>query len=143
MKTLLGFAAIMLAMVLTAGCSKKANVAVSSDVSVTAITSAKTRSGKLVDAYEVRIAKKPSIILVVGGGKLATSSTCLLSLDGQMLEASPQVINNAVLILTKTQSGFIPIPDVTPDDAMAKCKANIIDLPIDEILSALPPPPGS
>jgi hypothetical protein len=80
---------------------------------------------------------------VVGGGKLATSSTCLLSLDGQMLEANPQVINNAVLILTKTQSGFIPIPDVTPDDAMAKCKAPIIDLPIDEILAALPPPPGS
>lgn len=145
MKMISRFVAILLIVAVSAGCSKKANVVISSDISVTAIAAgAKTKSGKPVDAYDVQIAKIPSIILVVGGGKLETSSTSLLSLDGQMLEANPQTLNNAVLILVKAQPGFTPIPNVTPADAKTKCQPNgIIDLPIDETLAALPPPPGS
>ncbi len=145
MKKLISGAAVTLLIMLAVGCSKKENVTISTDISVTAIAAgAKTKAGKLVDVYEVQIAKKPSLILVVGGGKLATSSQCLLSLDGQMLEANPQTINNAVLIVEKTQSGFLPIPGMTPAEAKAKCPAGgVIDLPVDETLAARPPAPGS
>jgi hypothetical protein len=146
MKTIFGVAAILLTLFFVAGCSRKQNVATvkASEISVTAIAAgAKTKSGKPVDAYEVQLAQIPSVILILGGGKLETSSTALLALDGQMLSVDRQAMNNQVLILTKKRSGFIPIPNATPADAKAKCKPNsVIDLPIEETLAALPPMPG-
>jgi hypothetical protein len=148
MKTILNVAAITLALFFVAGCSRKQNVATvkASEISVTAIaTGAKTKSGKPVDAYEVQLAQIPSVILVLGGGKLETSTSALLTLDGQMLAVDRQTMNNTVLILDKQRPGFTPIPDVTPAEARSKCTANsVIDLPVDETLSTLPaPPPGA
>jgi predicted small lipoprotein YifL len=145
MKRLFSFVTALLTLVFFAGCSKQASVR-PSDVSVTAIAmGAKTKSGKPVDAYEVRVSKSSSVILVVGGGKLETSSTYLLTLDGQMLAVDRQTMNNTVLSLEKQRPGFTPIPDVTPANAKGKCLANnVIDLPIDETLAAIPaPPPGT
>ena len=146
MKTILNVAAILLTLFCAAGCSRKQNVATvkASEISVTAIaTGAKTKSGKPVDVYEVQLAQIPSVILVLGGGKLETSSSALLALDGQMLSVDRQTMNNQVLILTKKRTGFIPIPNATPEDAKAKCKpGGVIDLPIDETLAAQPPMPG-
>ena len=143
MKTIFSVAAIVLAMVFV-GCSKKPAAIKSSDISITAIaTGAKTKSGKPVDAYEVQISQIPSIVLVIGGGKLETSSKALLSVDGKMFPVDRQAMNNQVLMLGKTQGWLIPIPNVTPADAKAKCKPNsVIDLPIEETLAALPPMPG-
>ena len=145
MKRFFTFVTALLALVFFAGCSRQASVR-SSDVSVTAVAmGAKTKSGKPVDVYEVQISKTASIILIVGGGRLETSSTYLLTLDGQMLAVDRQTMNNTVLILDKQRPGFTPIPDVTPAEARSKCTANsVIDLPVDETLSTLPaPPPGA
>ena len=144
MKTILACLAILLTMTFAAGCSKQESVK-SSEISVTLVASgAKTKSGKSVDVYEVQIAKGTSVVLVVGGGKLEKSNPALLTLDGQMLLVDSQTLNNTVVVLEKSRLAFLPIPNVTPEDAKAKCKPNsIIDLPIDETLAALPPQPGS
>jgi hypothetical protein len=139
MKTILGFIAILLTIAVAAGCSKKsATIIKPSDVSVTSIaTGAKTKSGKPVDVYEVQVGKNSAIVLIIGGGKLATSNPALLALDGQMLPVSRETMNNSVLLLDKKLPVFIPIPNVTPADVKGKCTANsVIDLPIDETLAA-------
>jgi hypothetical protein len=140
MKTLMGVVAILLTMAFAAGCSKKATAIKPSDVSVTSIaTGAKTKSGKPVDVYEVKIAKNSALVLIVGGGKLATGQPALLTLDGQMLPVSREIFNNCVLVMDKTRPILAPIPNVTPADTKSKCTANsIIDLPIEETLAAQP-----
>ena len=142
MKIVLCVVAFILTMAFAGGCSKKQSIQ-SADVSVTALaTGAKTKSGQPVDAYELQISKVPTVILVVGGGKLETSSQYLLTLDGQMLAVNRQAMNNQVLILEKKRLAFTPIPNLTPADVKAKCAAKgVIDLPIDETLAAIPAPP--
>ena len=145
MKHPLALIALALGVGIVAGCSKKANVNVATTISVSEVaTGAKTKSGKPVDAYEVQLNKGSALILVIGGGKITTSSQALLSLDGQMMEAKIDTLNNQVMIVSKDKPGMIPIPNVTPADAKAKCQPNqSIDLPIDETLAAQPPAPGS
>lgn len=139
LKTTIGF---FLAAAMVSGCSGKKSGVKPSEMTIQTIAlGAKTTSGKPVDAYELQISRSPTLILVVGGGKLETSSkTYLLALDGHMLPVDRQMMNNSVLILEKQSLVFRPIPNITPDMAKAKCSAGkIIDLPIDDILKTAPP----
>jgi hypothetical protein len=147
MKTMLCLATTVLAMVFAAGCSRKQSVkqVKPADIAISTIaTGAKTQSGKSVDAYEVQLSGVPSVILIIGGGKLETSDRALLTLDGQMLAVDRNIMNNKVLVVEKKWGySFFTIPNATPADAKGKCQAGQkIDLPIDETLAALPAPTG-
>lgn len=128
---------LMAAAVGTAGCSKKKEASFNpSNVSVTAIAAgARTKSGKTVDAYEVKWVENAStLLLIVGGGKLEKSGSCLL-LNGRMFLFDSGKSKDAVLVVSGNRSGSW-LPKVTAVDAKAKCSAGaVIDLPIDEALA--------
>jgi hypothetical protein len=134
-----------LAMILMAGCgkSKKAGVPVKFEgVSVTSIAGgAKTKSGKPVDAYEVKSPSGLALFLIVGGGSKLENSGSFLTLDGNEFLVENNMMKNSVLVVDKKSPAPLLMPDVLPGDAKAKCAAGgIIDLPIDDVLAR--PRPG-
>lgn len=135
----------LLAAGLLAGCAKKdgkAGEAVKFEgVSVTALASgAKTRSGMPVDVYEVKSPQGVSLLLLVGGGKLENSGQ-FLTLDGHEFLLDNNLLKNSVVVVDKKLPAPLPMPEVLPEAAKAKCAAgSTIDLPIDEILAR--PRPG-
>jgi hypothetical protein len=106
-------------------------------ISATCIASAaKTKSGKLVDVYEVTGPNVCAVVLIADGGKLSTSGYHLLLNGNEFLVPKKQLANSVLAVYAQIP---IPVflPGVTAADAKAKCSAGgVIDLPgIDEALA--------
>lgn len=137
------FCAFLVAVVAMAGCGKgkKQGIPVKFEtVSVTSVASgAKTKAGKPVDAYEVKGTTVDAVFLIVGGGQLSSSGASLKLNDNEFLVEN-SLMKNSVLVVDKNRPAPLPLPNVLPADAKAKCAAGkAIELPIDELL-AMPRP---
>jgi hypothetical protein len=139
------FCTFLVAAALMAGCDKSkkmSGVPVKFEgVSVASVASdAKTKSGKPVDVYEVNSAGGTAILLIVGGGKLENSGQ-FLKLNGNEFLVDNALMKNSVLVVDAKLPAPLPMAEILPSDAKAKCKAGmVIDLPIDDVLNR--PRPG-
>lgn len=138
----LSFCLLLLAVVFVAGCGKnKGSIVKPSEISVASIAAgAKTKSGKMVDAYEITLASDLAVVLVVGGGKLEKDAT-FMTLNGKPFLFDTSMMKNAVMVVDCACPGALTLPNVKVADAKAKCSTGkVIDLPIDELLAT--PRPG-
>lgn len=135
----------LLAAGILAGCSKnggKTGEAVKFEgFSVAAVANgAKTKAGAPVDAYEITSPKGVALLLIIGGGKLENNGQ-FLTLDGHEFLIDNELLKNSVIVVDKNLPAPLPLPEVLPEAAKAKCSAgNTIDLPLDELLAR--PRPG-
>lgn len=135
------FFGVMLSLVVAvAGCGKpvkKVDSIELTPISATCIASgARTKSGRIVDVYEVTGSNVCAVFLIADGGKLSTSGIHLL-LNGKEFLVQKKQLADSVLAV----DAQIPIPVFLPGmkaaDAKAKCSAGgVIDLPgMDEALA--------
>jgi hypothetical protein len=134
------FSVMLSLVVAVVGCGKAVKKVESIEltpISVTCIASgAKTKSGKLVDVYEVTGSNVCAVFLIADGGKLSTSGFHLLLNGNELLVQKKQLVNSVLAVDARIP---IPVflPGVTAADAKAKCSAGgVIDLPgMDEALA--------